>query len=148
MPDRGDQSRELRNILMLDEQESRSVTDAMRSINAGWLDGRVGDLAALFHPDLTMVFPGFEGRAKGRDAVIAGFEDFCSYAKVRDYREDDFQVDVAGDTAVVSFRYEMVYEGAGESYRAIGRDFWVFARQDGKWLAVWRTMLDPSEQPV
>jgi ketosteroid isomerase-like protein len=133
---------------MLEESEVRSVTEAMRNINKAWLGGRVSDLAVSFHPDLTMVFPGFEGRAKGRDAIIEGFEDFCTHAKVREYREDDFQVDVAGDTAIVTFRYEMVYERAGESYWAVGRDFWVFAHQNGEWLAVWRTMLDPSEQPA
>ena len=51
-------------------------------------------------------------------------------------------------TSVVSFAYEMVYERDGRRSRATGRDLWVFARQQGGWLAVWRTMLDLAEQPA
>ena len=42
----------------------------------------------------------------------------------------------------------MIYERSGERYRATGRDLWVFARQDGAWLAAWRTMLDLVEEPA
>jgi hypothetical protein len=95
-----------------------------------------------------MVFPGFSGRAEGRDANVAVFTDFCTHAVVRAYTERDRQIDVVGDTAVASFAYEMVYERSGERTRATGRDLWVFARQEGVWLAVWRTMLDLAEQPA
>jgi uncharacterized protein (TIGR02246 family) len=125
-----------------------SVAAAMRRINQVWLDRRPEDLAPLFHPDLIMVVPGFEAAAEGRDAIVAGFADFCTNAVVHEYREDPLRVDVVGDTAVATFRYEMVYERSGEEYRATGRDLWVFARRDGAWLAVWRTMLDPSEKPA
>jgi hypothetical protein len=135
-------------MAMPDATGSESAAAAMRGINRAWLEGRTDDLPAFIHPDVTMVFPGFEGRVKGREAVIAGFVDFCTHAKIHEYREDDFQADVVGDTAVVTFRYEMVYERSGEKYRANGRDLWVFTRPAGDWLAVWRTMLDPSEQPA
>jgi len=49
---------------------------------------------------------------------------------------------------VASFTYEMIYERDGKGNRATGRDLWVLARQDGHWLAVWRTMLDLAEQPA
>ena len=133
---------------MSDPMAQDSVTATIRAINGNWLDQRPEDLAPFFHPDLTMVFPGFEGRATGREAVIAGFADFCNLATVHEYRDDDFQVDVIGMTAVVSFRYEMVYERSGEKYRATGRDLWVFARPAESWLSVWRTMLDLSERPA
>ena len=67
-------------------------------------------------------------------------------ARIQEFREHDRQVDVAGDTAVISFRYDMVYERAGERYRATGRDLWVFQQQDAEWIAVWRTMLDMEEK--
>jgi hypothetical protein len=55
---------------------------------------------------------------------------------------------VVGDTGVVSFGYEMVYERSGKRNRATGRDLWVFVRQGGEWVAIWRTMLDLAEQPA
>jgi ketosteroid isomerase-like protein len=120
----------------------------MERINRSWLEGRPEDLVPLLHPDMTLVFPGFAGRAQGRDAIVAGFVDFCGSATVHQYREADHQADVVGDAAVASFTYEMLYERSGKKSRATGRDLWVFTRQGDHWLAIWRTMLDLSEQPV
>jgi ketosteroid isomerase-like protein len=93
-----------------------------------------------------MVFPGFTGRAEGRETSIAGFTDFCKHAIVQEYKESDLQIDVIGDTAVASYTYGMVYERSGKRNRATGRDLWVFSKHEGVWLAVWRTMLDLAEQ--
>jgi uncharacterized protein (TIGR02246 family) len=128
------------------ETARAEVSAAMQRINRAWLERRPGDLAPLFHPEVTVVFPGFAGRAEGREAIVAGFADFCAGAVVHEYREADHQVDVAGETAVASFTYEMVYEHSGTRSRATGRDLWVFARQGDEWIAVWRTMLDVAEE--
>ncbi len=133
---------------MVTQSERESVAAVMERINRAWLDRRPADLPALFHPDLTMALPGFVGRVQGRQALVAGFEDFCTQATVEDYRENNHQVDVVGDTAVVSFDYQMVYERSGQRNRATGRDLWVFAWDGGRWLAVWRTMLNIAEQPA
>ena len=133
---------------MPDESGRTEVAAAIERISRAWLDRRPADLVPLFHPGLTMVLPGFSGRVEGREANVAGFTDFCTHATVHAYRERDRQVDVFGDTAVASFAYEMVYERGGKRSRATGRDLWVFARQQGSWLAVWRTMLDLAEQPA
>jgi hypothetical protein len=132
------------------ESQSRrdAVSAAMGRINRAWLERRPDDLVPLLHPDITLVFPGFAGRAAGREAIVAGFADFCQNATIHEYKEADHQIDVIGDTAVAGFTYEMVYERSGERYRATGRDLWVFARQGSEWIAVWRTMLDLAEQPA
>ncbi len=119
--------------------------EVLRRINRAWLDGKVEDLAPLLHPEIVMAFPGFSGSVAGRDQFLAGFKDFCEHAKIQDFREHDHQCDVAGRTAVLTFRYEMVYERSGERYRATGRDFWIFENHGDHWLAVWRTMLDIEE---
>jgi uncharacterized protein (TIGR02246 family) len=125
-----------------------AVSIAIQRINRAWLDGRPEELGPFLHPDMTFVFPGFAGRVEGREAIVAGFVDFCSNATIHEYHEAEKQVDVIGDTAVVSFTYEMVYERSGQRSRASGRDLWVFARQGEEWIATWRTMLDLAEQPA
>ena len=125
-----------------------SAAEALERINQAWLGGTPQALGPLFHPEITMAFPDFAGRAIGRDAMLAGFVDFCENAKIRSYQESDRQVDVIGDTAVASFEFEMVYEREGQAYRSMGRDLWVFARGDSGWVAVWRTMLDIREEPA
>ena len=129
---------------MVDESTREEAATAMRRINQAWLDGRVQDHEPLVHPEMIMVLPGFTGSRQGRDGFLAGFHEFLRSAIIHEFREHDHQVDVAGDTAVVAFRYDMVYERSGKRYRSTGRDLWVFQRQGGAWIAVWRTMLDTS----
>jgi len=133
---------------MQTDSAGAAVHAAMQRINRTWLEGWPDDLLPLLHPDIILVFPGFGGRAQGREAIVAGFADFCGNATVNEYTEADHQVDVIGETAVVSFTYEMVYARAGERSRASGRDLWVFARHNGEWLAIWRTMVDLAESPA
>src|ERR1700691_758679 len=107
---------------MVEESGHESATASMRRINQAWRDGHVEDLAPLVHSEIVMVFPGFAGRIQGKEEFLAGFRDFCQNARVREFREQDHQVDIAGDTAVVTFRYEMVYERSGGRFRSTGRD--------------------------
>jgi ketosteroid isomerase-like protein len=133
---------------MVDESRRVEAATVLRRINQAWLSGRIDDLVPLVHPGIVTVVPGFAAGIQGRDAFLAGFRDFCQSATIHEFREHDYRVDVVGDTAVATFRYEMLYERSGERYRCTGRDLWVFQRQDGGWIAVWRTMLDMEENPA
>ena len=128
-----------------DETFRAAVVEEMRLINSAWLSGHVNDMEASIHPDIVMAIPGVPRRVQGRDALLAGFRDFCNNAKIDEFHDRDMQIDVAGRTAVVTIQYEMVYERSGERYRATGRDLWVFERHGDSCLAVWRTMLDMQE---
>lgn len=130
------------------EQSRRDAAEAMRQINRAWLTGRVDDLAPMVHPEIVMMLPGLAGQVQGREAFLAGFRDFCQNAKVHDFQEHDHQVHVVGGVAVVTFRYEMVYERSGERSRCTGRDLWVFQKHAESWVAVWRAMLEVEETPA
>src|SRR3954471_9793477 len=130
----------------MNDSKDEAVVAALRRMNRVWLDGHVEDLGPMVHPEIVMVFPGFTGRIRGQQEFLAGFRDFCENAKVQEFRDRDYQSDVAGDTAVVTFQYEMIYERSGERYRSTGRDLWVFQSQGDAWIAVWRTMLEMQEQ--
>jgi Domain of unknown function (DUF4440) len=128
--------------------DSQNVAETLRTINKTWLEGRPQDMEPLIHPEIVVAFPGFEGRSTGWPALLAGFEEFCRSARIVSFNEGDYAVDVVGDTAVASFSFDMVYERERASFRAKGRDLWVFTRTAGRWRAVWRTMLDVVEEPV
>jgi hypothetical protein len=130
---------------MRDQTSRSAVSDALQQINRTWLEGRPRDLGPFLHPSIVMVLPGFSGRVEGAEAVIAGFVDFCENAEMQEYGESEVHIDVTGHTAVASYAFEMLYKRSGASYRSTGRDLWLFTRQDGEWLAFWRTMLDLSE---
>jgi ketosteroid isomerase-like protein len=123
-----------------------AVNTVVQMINRVWLNGHVEALAPMVDPNIVVVFPDFSGRSHGREQFLAGFRDFCENAKVHEFHDHDYQSDLVGDTAVVTFRYDMIYERSGERYRASGRDLWVFQSQNNEWIAVWRTMLDIQEQ--
>ncbi len=131
---------------MREDSKQEAAGATMRRINRVWLDGEVEGLAPMLHPDIVMAFPDFTGRIQGREEFLAGFRDFCDNAKIHEFRDQDHQVDVAGDMAVVTFRYEMTYERSGERYYSTGRDLWVFQNQGSAWVAVWRTMLEMEEK--
>jgi hypothetical protein len=131
------------------EQRDRdTVARVLQSINDCWLKGKLQELARYLHNDMVMVFPGFAGRVEGASAVIAGYEDFCTNARVHEYDEQDLQIEVCGGTAVASSVFQMVFEREGLKYSSTGRDLFVFSKEAGAWLAVWRTMLNVSEQPI
>lgn len=130
------------------EAARREASDLLRRINQAWLEGRPRDLLPLFHPDIVLLYPGFTGRAQGREELVGGFVDFCANAQVHAFEEHEQQIDVIGQTAVASFTFTMLYEREGRRYRSTGRDLWVFARDGSEWLAVWRTMLDVTDEPA
>jgi len=133
---------------MADGVEVAQLSETMSRINQAWLTGKLDDLATCLHEQVAMVFPGFQGAASGRKQILAGFQDFCENAVVLDFIEADRYVDVVGNTGVASFRFTMRYERDSRKYESLGRDLWVFEREDGEWYAVWRTMLDLCESEL
>ena len=124
------------------------VTAALGRINEAWLEGRPDAINDFIADGIVMVLPAFSGSMNGREAFVSGFRDFCENARIHSHSETDYHVDVVGNTAVASFRFDMIYERDGNRYRSTGRDLWVFEDQASRWLAVWRAMLDIVEEPV
>jgi ketosteroid isomerase-like protein len=124
------------------------VVVALGRINEAWLKGTPDAINDIVDDEIAMVFPGFIGRVNGRESFVAGFRDFCENARVHSHSETDYQIDLVGNTAVATFRFDMIYERDGARYHSTGRDFWVFEDHASGWVAVWRTMLDMTEEPV
>lgn len=130
------------------EVAQRDASDLLRRINRAWLEGRPRDLLPLLHPEIVLAIPGSTSRVQGREALVEGIVDFCENARVHAFEEHEHQVDVVGQTAVASYSFTMVYEREGHRYRSTGRDLWVFTREGTEWLAIWRTMLDVTDEPA
>lgn len=132
----------------MSEEAADQVSELLDRINAAWTEGRPHDIEPLLDEEIVMVLPGFGGRVAGKEAVIGGFVDFCDNATLHGFEESDRQIDVVGDTAAVSLAFDIVYERDGERWHSTGRDLWIFKRQDGDWLAVWRTLIDVVDEPA
>jgi len=127
------------NEQQVDEREE--IRMLLGKISAAWRQGRLEELAEYFHDDMVIRGPELKEMGKGRDVCVGSYKDFLSQAKVQELKESDAEIDVWGTTAVASYAWEMQYEMGGESYHESGRDLFVFTRQEGEWLAVWRAVL-------
>lgn len=118
------------------------VHSVLASIHAAWRGGHPSSMVEFLHPEIVVVPPGFKGTVRGRDILVSSFEEFSKNAKVLEYEESDEQIDAIDNCAIASFHFRMLYERAAYREDCSGRDLWVFARQDGRWIAVWRAMLE------
>jgi hypothetical protein len=119
--------------------------NTMAAINRAWRDNRPSEMDSYLHPDVTMVLPGFSGAIVGKRVFLDSFIEFCSKARVLEYKESDEQVQIIGDVAFVSFRFDMLYQRASYRERSTGRDVWAFTRLHDQWRAIWRMMVDLKE---
>lgn len=122
------------------------VHEALAAINNAWRSGQPSAMSEHLHPSITMALPGFAGTIVGRETLLASFVEFCTNARVLEYAESEEQIQVIGNVAVATYQFAMLYERAAYRERSTGRDVWVFERSGGKWIAVWRTMLDLHEE--
>lgn len=143
MTQTGGGARETAEVIM---NEHEQISAALSRLIEAGMTGQLDELVSLLHDDVVMVFPGFAGRADGKAAVLAGFEEFSNTATVQGHEEQDQQIDIVGDVAVCSYRFIVTFERGGQAYRSTGRDLWVFRREAGTWRAIWRTMLDLADE--
>jgi len=133
---------------MASEESRHQVLEMIQQINDAWTTGHPEELARLFREDIVMVSPDFQQRTEGREACIASYVDFCNQAAVGGLRLGEIGVDVFGDTAIATYAYEISYQMGGESFNDKGRDIFVFARDNDRWQAVWRTMIISQPESV
>jgi hypothetical protein len=115
----------------------------LERISSAWQNRRYQELATLFDENIIMVLPGLSARIEGRAAVVESYMEFMEHSAVGEYWEDEPTIDVWGDTAIASYRWEMVWVSRGISESAAGYDVFTFSRRtdaDHAWRAVWRTM--------
>jgi len=97
-------------------------------------------LASAVAEDIVFIPPGFAGRIQGRERLLGLFTETCSGVKIHEMKESAEQIDVFGDTAVVSYRYDTVWETRGRRNTQEGREILVFCRSDGAWRMCWRAI--------
>ena len=77
------------------------------------------------------------------DLIFSSENEF--FKIVFEYSESDEQINVVENCAVVSFKFEMIYEREKYRNKSTGRDFWTFLKEEDNWLAVWRAIIDVNE---
>jgi len=126
--------------------DSRLVAAAIAEINAAWRENRVDDMVPFLHEDVVFMQPGGDARVQGRDLCVQSYRDFLASATMHEYNEHDPMIDVIGASAIVTCRFDCVYEFRSETHRESGIDMYVLFRDDDRWRVIFRTQVpQPAE---
>ena len=117
----------------------------LERIRAAWTEGPIEILDEIFHDRMVIAGPGMKPLGEGREACVRSYRDFLERARVLAYEQFDPMTNIYGDAAIVSYRYVIAFDLEGKPFREKGRDLFVFAREEGRWQAVWRTLLPETE---
>jgi hypothetical protein len=124
------------------EQQVREVIERM---NRAWLEGTIdelpGALAECFHPAMVIRGGDLEIHGAGREACIQSYLDFLQSAEIHRCVIEPAEIDLAGDSAMAVYGWEMTYEMEGQTHTEAGSDILALALVDGRWLITWRAML-------
>lgn len=124
--------------------ERDDVADTSRAMSEAWANGSAEGIEPHLHPSIVCL-PASGGRITGRKAVLASYLEPLRHGQLRAYQESHLTVDAWPDTAVVtrSFAIERDDDGVRDVER--GKELLVFARIDGSWLVVWRSVTSDRE---
>lgn len=123
------------------------IMTIVRSINEACVRGKGFDeLTGLFHKDAVMVQPDFSARATGRQACLKNYEDACSQMKFQKFEVCEEQIELFGTTAVLSHKYDCIWEYRGKTFTDDGHEIFVFVRDETGWKVAWRTLIPGNRQ--
>lgn len=126
------------------EPVAQQIRAVLAGLTAAWRKGRTQDIGEMLHPSVVFVRPGFAGRAEGRAACVATYEEFLKVALVLRFEESEPVIDVWGDAAVATVRWEMAWEVGGQRSEESGHDIYALVREGGRWLVAWRTLVSAA----
>jgi ketosteroid isomerase-like protein len=124
------------------QEEIRKIIGA---INEAWTQGRVEELNAFFHDKIVMVSPTLQVLSQGREAGVSSYASFLKQAEVHKIKFSEPEIFLSGNTAVAGTSFDITWEAGGRKHEESGREVFVFSREEGRWLAVWRMMLPPDK---
>lgn len=120
---------------MLTETQSE-IWQTLRALNDCWTKGDSSGLVDFFHEHMVAITPSDRLRRTGRAECVAGWMDFAAMARIHSWRELEPTIQVYGDSAVVTYYFEMSFTVGGQEISMGGRDMFVFVKEQGRWWAV------------
>jgi general stress protein 26 len=131
-----------------DVQQTRErLWRIVQDVNRICKEGKALDrLAPFFHEGMVMVLPGMDRRLEGQAACLRLYEDTCSKMGIHRLDASQERIDLWGDTAVVTYRYDCVWDWQGKTFTDDGREILVFVRDAKDWKIAWRNLIPGSRK--
>jgi hypothetical protein len=118
------------------DKSKEEVWKTVRDLNDAWTKGNPDDLKKYFHEEMVAITPTDIKRREGREACIQDWKEFSKVAKIHKWKESDPKIQIYGQTAIVTYYFELSFEREGRVIDFGGRDMYVFVKEDNRWLAV------------
>ncbi|MBU0742352.1 nuclear transport factor 2 family protein [bacterium] len=112
------------------------VWDPVEALNRCWTTGSAADLRDYFHETMVAITPADRMPLLGREACVSAWTEYAETTKIISWQTHNPNIRVYGDTAIVTYSYEMRCERAGMSFRPSGRDMIVLVRDAGRWWVI------------
>ena len=119
----------------IDPQKSE-VWKFIRALNDAWTKEKGERLSEYFHPRMVAITPVDKFRLKSASQCIAGWQGFAQASTIHSWREDDPDIELFGDTAVVTYYYAMDVTMGTNRMNLSGRDMLVVKKEDGRWWLI------------
>lgn len=118
--------------------EENEVLEFVKVLNETWTKdgGNVERLKDYFHPSMVAITPTDREILEGRDACFESWQRFVQTTKIHRWEELRPSVRLFGNTAVVTYYFDMSFDSNGDTINLGGRDMYVFIRENGRWWAV------------
>ena len=122
---------------MADDQAAKEeVLAFIKAMNETWTKGDGSGLAEYFHPRMVAITATDQDILYGRNACVESWQSFAQSAQIHRWEELEPDVRLYGDTAIVTYYYDMSFDMDGERYDMGGRDMFVLVKENGRWWAV------------
>jgi hypothetical protein len=118
------------------DKSKKEVWKTVRDLNDAWTKGNPNDLKKYFHKEMVAITPTDIKRREGREACIQDWLEFSKIAKIHNWKEIDPKIQIYGQTAIVTYYFELSFEREGQMIDFEGRDMYVFIMEDNRWLAI------------
>jgi ketosteroid isomerase-like protein len=117
----------------------------VRESNRAWMSGSMHELGDFYDEKAVAIEPQLAGRLDGREAILASYTDYNLHARTHEFEEQEHQIALFGDTAVVTYRFHIRYEmlADGELHDESAQEILVLKKTD-RWRAIFRTQTPPD----
>ncbi len=122
---------------MADDQATKDeVLAFIKAMNETWTKGDGSGLVEYFHPRMVAITASDQDILYGRNACLVSWQGFARSAQIRRWEELEPDVKLYGDTAIVTYYWDISFDMDGESQDIGGRDMFVLVKENGRWWAV------------
>jgi len=118
------------------DSEKNEVWAFVRAMNDAWTTEKGERLREYFHPRMVAITPVDRLRRKGSAKCIEGWQGFAQATTIHSWREEDPDIEIFGETAIVTYYYNMEVTMGPNRLNLSGRDMLTVRKESDRWWLI------------